>query len=533
MNVPIVIPPPVASLPDALRDPRAYPHFVDEVQLIETHISWVFLAGDYAYKVKKPLALPFLDYGTLARRERCCREELRLNRRTAPEVYLDVVAIAGTPPRVGGEGAVREWAVRMRRFPQAALLDALATAHSLQPWHVDAFAAAVAQFHEVAARDEPGSAFGTPAAVTAPALANFDEIAAFGAPPGSEEALAVLRAWTEREAARLAPRFAGRKAEGRVRECHGDLHLGNAFLSGAAVRLFDAIEFDPRLRWTDTMDDVAFAYMDLIAHGLPRMAYRFLDAWLERSGDFEGLDVLRYYAVYRALVRCKVACLRRRDAADEATGREATQRFERYLLLAARLALREPPVLVLMHGASASGKTVGSQRLLEALGAIRLRSDVERKRLQGLPPTARAYAAPGEGAYSPARTDATYARLEQLARRVLAAGYPVVVDATFLDRARREPFAALARESGAAFQILCCRAPADVLRGRIERRLMKGDDASDAGIDVLERQLAGLQPLGADEQVHQTVLDTTTASAWAGALESFARRFRMPMEEAA
>ena len=521
------------NLPDALRELDAYPHFVDAVEVIETHISWVFLAGDYAYKVKKPLRLPFLDYSTLARREHFCREELRINRRTAPDLYLDVVPIAGSPPRVRGDGPVVDWAVRMRRFPQAALLDALATSRGLQPWHVDAFATHVARFHAVAERAGADTPYGTADTVAATAAANFDEIAALGVPPGQEARLATLRAWTAAESAALSDRFASRKTAGCVRECHGDLHLGNAFLAGAAVRLFDAVEFDPALRWTDTMDDVAFAYMDFIAHGLPRMAYRFLDGYLERSGDFDGLATLRYYAVYRALVRCKVACVRHASAVDEFARHEAGLKAERYLVLASRLAQREPPVLVLMHGPSASGKTVGSQRLLEALGAVRLRSDVERKRLHGIDPMTHAFAPPGEGLYGRAQDDATYARLIALARGVLAAGFPVVVDAAFLDRVRREPFAALAHETGAAFEILSCRAPADVLRGRIERRMMKGDDASDAGLDVLERQLAGFESLATDEHVHATVLDTTSPAAWAGAIESFARRFRLPMDEAA
>ena len=525
---------PEPALVAAMREPRAYPHVVDEVEVIETHISWVFLAGDFAYKVKKRLRLPFVDYSTLERREHFCREELRLNRRTAPDLYLDVVPIAGVPPRVGGEGPVQEWAVRMRRFPQATLLDALAVAGALQPWHVDAFAAHVARFHGAAPRAGAGDSYGSPAAVAAPALANFDEIAALGAPEGSAPALEAMRAWTARESSACAARFAARKAAGFVRECHGDMHLGNARLAGAGVHLFDAIEFDPALRWIDTMDDVAFAYMDLVAHGLPRLAYRFLDGYLERTGDFDGLGVLRYYAVYRALVRCKVACLRARDANGEIARREAMRGARRYLALAVRLAQREPPVLVLMHGPSASGKTVGSQRVLEALGAVRLRSDVERKRVHGIDAASHAFASsPGEGLYASGASDATYARLLALARGVLEAGFPVVVDAAFLDRSRREPFAALARETGAAFEILSCRAPADVLRGRIERRMAKGDDASDADLAVLERQLGALESLGGDEQVHATVLDTTSAPAWTGAVESFARRFRVPMDEAA
>jgi predicted kinase len=277
------------------------------------------------------------------------------------------------------------------------------------------------------------------------------------------------------------------------------------------------------------MNDAAFVYMDLMHHGLAREAFRFLDRYLERTGDYGGLDLLRFYAVYRAMVRAKVACVRMAQAGEGVDGIDARRIFDSYLALATRLARREAPVLVLMHGVSASGKSVASQRLLEALGAVRLRSDVERKRMQGLAATARAAAAPGEGLYSPDQTDATYARLEALARAVLAAGYAVVIDATFLERPRRDRFRTLAAEAGAAFEIACCRAPVDVLRGRIELRMRKGDDASDADLAVLDRQLAVAEALGDDECVHVTVLDTTSASQWHGAIESFARRFRMPL----
>ena len=517
---------PQASLAQALRSPEAYPGHVDRVEVVETHISWVFLAGDFAYKVKKPVRLPFLDFSSLALREYYCREELRLNRRTAPALYLDVVPIAGTPPRVGGTGAPVDWAVRMRRFSQSALADAHALAGTLQPWHVDAIADAVARFHDGAARANPRFAFGSAEMARRPALDNFGEMAALGVPAGHQPTVDALATWTAHQAVRHEATFGARKAGGFVREGHGDLHLGNVILAQDGARLFDCVEFDPKLRWIDVINDVAFAYMDLLYHGLPRLAYRFLDRYLQQSGDYEGLVLLRFYAVYRAMVRAKVALVCMAQAAGPADREAAANVFGAYLALAARLAQGEPPVLALMHGPSASGKTVASQRLLEALGAIRIRSDVERKRLHGLPAHAHAGAAPGEGLYAADATEACYARLESLARQVLAAGYPVVVDAASLQRPQRDRFREVARETGAAFQLVSCRAPADVLRGRIERRLLKGDDASDADLAVLDAQLARAEPLGGDEHVHATFLDTTASAEWHGAVESFARRFR-------
>ena len=523
----------MGELIERLRDPSCYSHPVGEVEVVETHVSWILLAGPYAYKVKKPVRLPFLDFTTLEQRQRFCREELRLNRRTAPQIYLDVVPIAGDPPRVGGEGVPREWALRMRRYPEDAVLERRAAAHRLEAWQLEQLGEALARFHGEAAVAGERQDFGNAAAVRAPAEANFTENAGLGgrfAEGPLATALERLAGWTRREGARLERTFTARKADGFVRECHGDLHLGNVLLAHGAPLLVDALEFDPALRWIDVMNDVAFLFMDLVRRGEPRLAYRFLDRYLERTGDFGGLAVLRYYSVYRAMVRAKVSAIRLTQLeAEHLDLREQERELDGYLKLAARLAQREPPLVVLMHGVAASGKTTASTRLVEALGAIRLRSDVERKRLHGLRALERAAAPPGEGLYATDATDRTYERLAELARDVVEAGYPVIVDATFHERARRDRFRALAASLGAAFEIVCCEAPDDVLRGRVEKRLLKGADASDAGVDVLERQIAAREPLADEESVHATRLDTTSVAEWHGALESFARRFRIPM----
>ncbi len=499
----------------ALREPACYPHPADHVELIETHISWVFLAGDYAYKVKKPVALGFLDFSALEARRFYCEEELRLNRRTAPGLYLAVVPIAGSAGglRVDGPGKPVEYALRMRRFPQEALADAMARRGELHAAQAEAIAAAVAAFHAripVAHEAE----YGSPERVAAPALANFEQLSGLVAGAGEKRALAELRAWTLAKGARLSEVFAARKRGGFVRECHGDLHLGNiAFLEGRPVP-FDCIEFDPELRWIDVMNEVAFLAMDLLEHGLAAAAWRFLNAYLETTGDYAGVRVLRYYLVYRAVVRAKIACIRSRQsgAAHAAQGRAQRESGE-YLALAGSLAASGRRALVVMHGLSGSGKTTMAQKMSESLGAVRVRSDVERKRLHGLAAGARTHAPAFGGIYAPEGTRLTYGRLVQVAREIVESGYGVIVDAAFLRRAERDEFRALARDLGASFLIASCRASEATLRGRVARREAAVSDASEAGMSVLERQLAAEEPLGDDELAHAALIDTERGEA--------------------
>jgi aminoglycoside phosphotransferase family enzyme/predicted kinase len=493
----------------ALREPRSYPRGAGRVEVIETHISRVFLAGGYAYKVKKPVALSFLDFSTLAARRRYCEEELRLNRRTAPDLYLGVVPIVDTSGgvRVGGEGEALEYALEMRRFPQDALADAMARRGELRAGHVDSLAAAIAAFHAKIppARD---SDYGSPERIAASALASFAQTGGLAA--------ADLRDWTWREGERLRGTFAARRREGFVRECHGDLHLGNiVFLEDGPVP-FDCIEFDPGLRWIDVMSEVAFLAMDLLEHGLAALAWRFLNAYLEATGDYAGVRVLRYYLVYRAMVRALVASIRERQPGSAATQGRAHRELGAYLALARSLSAPEAPALVLMHGLSGSGKTTVSQKILEELGAVRVRSDVERKRLHGLAAGARTNADPGGGIYSPEATRLTYERLAQAARGIVESGYKAIVDATFLGRAEREAFRALSREAAVPFLIVSCEAPDDVLRSRVARRRAAESDASEADATVLERQLASREPLGEYELARCVRVETDRGDASVG-----------------
>jgi uncharacterized protein len=490
-----------AALPpliQALLAPQCYAHPVSRVELVQTHISWVLLAGDFAYKIKKPVRLPFLDFSTLALRKSRCEDELRLNRRFAPDIYLGVVAISDTPqgPRLDGAGEAIEYAVRMRRFDESGRLDRVCERGDLRPDHLSDLADTLSAFHESAAVAAPASRFGSADAILSAALENFDELQQATALPGAQQRLATLRAWTEAQHRLLAPLMAERKQAGRVRECHGDLHLGNLVLIKEQVRLFDCIEFNEDLRWIDTVSDIAFTYVDLLAHQRSGLANWFVNEVFSHSGDYEAAALLRYYAVYRALVRAKVALIRRRQNAGDASETLA------YLALAARLAAPPAPRLMITHGLSGCGKTVASSQMLQGdapAGTLRLRSDVERKRLFGLAGSAASGSPVGGGIYAANAKQQTYARLHDLTALLLRAGWSVIVDATFLQRAERDVFRSLAKGLGVPFNILAPQATAQQLRERIAARQARGRDASEATLAVLERQLQLLEPLGADE----------------------------------
>jgi uncharacterized protein len=501
------------SLVAALGEARRYPHPVERVETIETHISFVLLAGEYAYKLKKPLELGFLDYGTLAKRRAACEEELLINRRTAPGLYLALVPIGGTPeePCLGLEPAI-EWAVQMRRFPQEDLALRRVASARLTAAEMVAFAGDLARFHAAAPAAPAGSAFGSPESVLAPARDNLTTLEDCAALQDEREVLAELSDWTRGEGARLTPLFTARQHVGRVREGHGDLHLGNLVFLGGALVPFDGIEFAPELRWIDVASEIAFLAMDLLDHGEPALAHAFVDAYVEAAGDPGALAVLPFYLVYRALVRAKVAALRAQGSAEPARAR-AEAEARRYLALAARLSRPRPRALVLMHGLSGSGKSGVAARIVARTGAVRLRSDVERKRLSGLGPGARTGSPGGGGLYARGASDATYARLRELAGEVLAAGFAVVVDATCLQRARRSAFRELARARGVPFLLVSCRAAPEELARRVAARARLAEDPSEAGPEVLAAQLASQEPLEEPELGEALVLDTDSTPA--------------------
>lgn len=516
-----------------LLDPRAYAHPVDRVGHIETHISHVLLAGDYAYKLKKPLDLGFVDFSTLERRHFCCEEELRLNRRLAPDLYLDVVPVTGSPrsPRMGtvpsAEASVLEYAVRMHRFRQAALLDR----NPLDPDLVDRLAERIVAFHGEIPAAPTDSPYGTPSAVLGPMIENLRQVRQRAEEPDRVGQIERLEAWTRRRWAELTPILEARREEGRVRECHGDMHRGNIALVGRELLIFDALEFNPALRWIDTASELAFLIMDLEEAGELASARLLLNRYLELGGDYEALQVLDFYKVYRAMVRAKVLAIRlgqpELSAAEVSLGREECAR---YLALAESYTGVRRPRLLIACGLSGSGKSRLGRRLRETLPLVHLRSDVERKRLFWLTADARTTGAPGTGIYFPEATDWTYERLRRLADMILASGYDVLVDATFLTRARRGAFQRLAEARGAGFAILALDAPMDVLRRRVIRRLEEGCDASEASLAVLEHQRQCCECLDDAERALACMIDSSQPPPFEVVLERIETLTGIPLD---
>jgi aminoglycoside phosphotransferase family enzyme/predicted kinase len=489
----------------ALMRAEAFDHAVTELELIETHISWVILTGPFAYKIKKPVDLGFLDFSTVEKRLACAEAEVRLNSRLAPALYLGVVKITGdeSAPVIGGPvtggtvidgtvidrtGTAFEPAVKMRQFPQSAQLDRMLDGHALKPEHLDAFAERLAAFHQEAPRADPDESFGTPAAVWEPVAENFQHILDSQVLGDDSSVVDELRHWATALWQSLKPVFVQRKQQGWIRECHGDLHLRNLAWIDEQPVAFDCIEFNRNLSCIDVLCDVAFLVMDLQDRQQSRLANRFLNTYLEHTGDYEQLQLLPYYLTYRALVRAKVTAIRLGQS-DLEDARPVRQEFEAYLQLARSYGCAAPPALILTCGLSGSGKTTLTTPLLELLGAIRLRSDIERKRLHGLAALESGRAEVGEGIYGAAAHSQTYQHLLSLSGALLAAGQTVIVDATFLDLEQRELFRELAEAGGCGFVIVECVAATATLRERIENR--RGD-ASDADLTVLQAQLAKL-----------------------------------------
>jgi uncharacterized protein len=476
------------------------------VRLVETHISWVLLADTLAYKLKKPVRLPFLDFTTLAARRRYCEEELRLNRRFAPSLYLDVAEVRDSPtgPSFGGDGPLLDVAVRMRRFPDGALWSEMLAAGRLLPRHIDSMAQRLSVFHRNVAVAPGDSFFGSGAVHERVTRRLVEAIEASLTPPASTDLpWPALRAWLMQQLESLAPLWDQRRRDGHVRECHGDLHLANVLQLDDEPCAFDGIEFDDELRWIDVLDDMVFLAMDLLAHGQPALAYRFVNAYLEASGDYEGLPTLRFYMVCRALVRSQVMTLVDGQGVRSSAGVGAST----YLALAAVRSRNADARLAITHGLPGSGKTFASQALVEQAGAIRVRSDVERKRLFGLGALQSSRDQVPGGIYDSASTARTYARLHEVARVALLAGWPVVVDAAFLRRSERAQFAALAATLGMPFSIVDCRASMPLLRQRLAQRQALGRDASEADVGVLERLEAIMEPLDDRERTRAIVVE--------------------------
>ncbi len=496
------------TLVRALQNPALYDHPVDEFKVIETHISQVILTGNYAYKIKKPMDFGFLDFSTLERRKRFCEEEVRLNRRLAEPLYLNVLPITGSPesPQIGGEGEAFEYLIKMRQFPQDQLFDRLQEQGELAPELLTDLARQVADFHDrlpPVADDKP---LGTPEAVFAAMQENFDQIRPMVDDAGLLAQLDNLEAWTETTFQRHRDLVARRRANGLVRECHGDLHLANITRYDGEVTVFDCIEFNEPFRWIDVINDLAFLLMDLESRGEHGLANLVLNTYLEYRGDFEALPLLPLYKAYRAMVRAKIALFTLGNPSlNEQEKAELMQRYRAYAQLAEDYSSIPTPYLLATTGLSASGKSCVSAAMASELGLIRLRSDVERKRLHGLTPLADSKSSVGGNLYTPEANERTYQRLADVAGALLSAGLPVIVDAACLKEAERCLFASVAEDQGVPFALLHCDAPEELRRAWIRKR---SNDASEATEALLDQQQSWYEPLTVEERSHTIHLQT-------------------------
>jgi aminoglycoside phosphotransferase family enzyme/predicted kinase len=498
---------------DELLRADAFPHPIERFEVRETHISWVILTGPFAYKIKKPVKLEFIDASTLENRRRLCEEELRLNRRYAADLYVDVVPIVRVEGRVsvGAVGPAIEYAVRMKQFDAASELLTLLKANDVSLNEVLALAELLADFHlrapiasETRMHPKTQHMFDAVLGNLAQLIAHLEQVE----PP---VALSQLIDWTHDNARALEASFQLREDSGCIRECHGDLHAANIVRWQGHLIPFDCIEFDPNLRWIDVMNDLSFLVMDLVSRQRFDLAFALLSRYLEVTGDYDGVPLLRFYAVYRALVRAKVDAL----AAEQLPQRagELHDRLLQRIRTAAGWIAPQRPILILMHGPSGSGKSWLSERLVPPLAAIRVRSDLERKRLAGIKPHLSAAAGLRQGIYSAEFSHRAYGRLADCAESCLRAGFNTIVDAAFLDVADRELFRHLAVRLRAACVIVACQGDPATLAARLMERSRARKDASDADLAVLDAQLRTIQPFSASEQKHVITIDTNDTNA--------------------
>ena len=479
------------------------------VRLLETHISWVLLGDETAYKIKKPVDFGFLDFSGLEQRRRCCAAEITLNRRLAPHIYLEVVPIYGSPAAptlvAGNTDEPFEFAVKMKRFDPDGLLTQWLQQGQAAPARnalMDALASLIADFHQHAERADPASDFGRQAAVWRPVAENFQQIEPLLRDADDVASLARLRAELQTMRERLSALFAERKSQGFIRACHGDLHSGNIAIIDEQPVPFDCIEFNDNLRVIDVASDMAFLLMDLHYQQWPDLANRLLNEYLAQTGDYAQLPLQRFYQVYRAMVRAKVGILRLQQIApsDDAARQAIVQDYRHHIALAQSLIKGRAPFLVIMHGLSGSGKSTVARHICAAGGALHLRSDVERKRLFGLTPLQSSAAVPEGGIYTREASEQTFARLLHLAEGAVRAGVPVVVDATFLHVRARQPFMQLAQRLGVAFAIVACSVDETRLVQRLRQRTQRGNDASEADVEVMRAQQGHQEPFTDTEQ---------------------------------
>lgn len=495
------------SLPPLIQEmlkPEFYPHPVETpIRLIQTHVSYVTLTGDYAYKVKKAVNFGFLDYSTLEKRQHFCEEEIRLNQRTAAPIYLEALPISQQDDHYILEtvGNVVEYVVKMRQFPQSALLSHLFERGELTEELLRRLAEAIAQFHLNAQTDEYIRSFGTVDSIRQSIDENYEQTVGFIGGPQTQKQFDETKAYTDRFFATQLKLFQQRREQNKIRACHGDLHLNNICYWQDQLLLFDCIEFNESFRFVDVMFDIAYIIMDLTVNGREDLAAIFLSHYVEQTGDWEGLQVLPLYVSRQSYVRAKVMSFLLGDPSVAEADKQATAATAaKYYTLAWSYVQQRQGRLLIMSGLSGSGKSTVARELSRQLGGIYLRSDAVRKHLAGIPVAQRG----DNSLYIPEMSQKTYSRLVDLGAALASQGYTIILDAKFDTQATRQRAIAAAQMHNLALTIVHCEAPLDILKERVQQR---SGDIADATLEVLEKQQ--LEPFTAAEAQFVTTIDTT------------------------
>ena len=528
-----------------LLSPVAYPHQVDYVSLVETHISWIFLTGRYAYKVKKAVDFGYVKATNISSRLEYCLEEIRLNRRLSNDMYLGVVEIIGpnSSPRIL-EGDFHnhkeldinsiEVAVKMRQFDDRTLLSKVLLERVRRPICMKSFASELAAFHLTVDLATPGGKYTSIQELFSPIHNNLKVLYSLDLSETQKSLLIKYHRWIDIEQQRLQPRFLDRALKGAIRECHGDLHTANIYLKhDQKLEIFDAIEFNPSLRWIDPISEIAFLVMDIEVHHRSRIAVELLNHWLEQTGDYLGMDLWRWYSAYRAVVRAKVTALRLSQLKGNSKGYSTIEMaeinqleydLEGYLQRAKRYQEIGNPVLLLMHGLSGSGKSFISEKLCGRLAAIRLRSDLERKRAFGCLPLQLklgSHASPIQNNVIPnLHMLDPYSfevnqwlfedYLPELTKNCLLAGFTTIVDATFLRFKERDLMSKLANRLKIPMAILACECSEATAEARLRERIHQGTDPSEADLNIRNHQKDWIEPLNEIELIRTVRIKEST-----------------------
>src|ERR1039457_1626324 len=479
----------------SLLKPDAYPEAVTGVELVQTHVSYIFLTDRYAYKIKKPVDFGFLNFSTIDRRRFYCNEEVRLNRRLCPDIYEGVVELRETPAGAAfyGTGTIIDYAVKMKRLPADRMLDKLIDPGTVDPAAMRKISSVIAEFHRPALTSPAITEYGRLERIMFNWQENFEQIIPFENMTLPAHEREFIRSWVATFAAEHENVFQQRVNDGFIRECDGDIHLENICLDDGAVRIFDCIEFNERFRCCDTAADIAFLLMDLDYHGRHDLSDDVKDEYVSRTGDQGLLELVDFYKIYRAFVRGKVESFRMIDSGinpddQSLAGKQATRYFRLVRGYIERRRLK--PALFITCGLMGSGKSTLAAQLAFELGIPSFNSDTTRKQIRGVPPGTLSRDAFGEGLYNRQSTEATYAELLRQADNQLQSGSAVVIDASFIHKNQRTPYALLAKRCAVPLIILHVACSEAENKRRLQERESAGKSVSDGRLELLALQAA-------------------------------------------